>query len=195
MQRLIQHILIEARTIQLTRWVCSQYHYQTYGFATFNLQHTSVQGYTMKFNYTKRKRTHTTSLYSVIVIGNKHLSNGHHTHTRLPTYYILKCTPHTQRFLGRMEKPDVDYIEGLSPATYLLYYTQMHTTHSEVPGPDGEAGRRLHRGALASYLPTILYSNAHPHSATYIPYTIEVVSIDIVSVVMSRCTITVGVKL
>ena len=46
--------------------------------------------------------------------------------------YVVSLSSYARQFLGRMDKPDVDYIKGLSPAIAIEQKTTTGTTRSTV---------------------------------------------------------------
>ena len=46
--------------------------------------------------------------------------------------YVESLSAYARQFLGRMDKPDVDYIEGLSPAISIDQKGVSHNTRSPV---------------------------------------------------------------
>src|SRR3979411_261876 len=46
--------------------------------------------------------------------------------------YVESLSSYARQFLGLMERPDVDYIEGLSPAISIEQKTVSHTPRSTV---------------------------------------------------------------
>ena len=51
--------------------------------------------------------------------------------------YVESLSAYARQFLGQMDKPDVDYIEGLSPAISIDQKTTSHNPRSTV----GKIGR------------------------------------------------------
>ena len=59
--------------------------------------------------------------------------------------YVESLSSYARQFLGQMEKPDVDYIEGLSPA---ISIDQKTTSKNPLHGWDGDGNLRLSALAL-----------------------------------------------
>ena len=59
--------------------------------------------------------------------------------------YVESLSSYARQFLGQMEKPDVDYIEGLSPAISIFSPKPLQTGHA----PYGELNEKS-RGASSS---------------------------------------------
>jgi excinuclease ABC subunit A len=47
--------------------------------------------------------------------------------------YVESLSAYARQFLGRMEKPEVDYIEGLSPVISTYRTTQLHNNQPQLP--------------------------------------------------------------